>query len=257
MANHKTSGPRPVPPPQGSAYSRFIPREELQGFASWTPDPFGAHAHAAAQAAAQSAAKAEASAADSAPAGPSQEDMDAAVAAAHAAGYEDGYRDGLVALDSFKQSFAQQLSAQLGALVATFGTEFDALERDIAASVARVATTLARQVVRSELATRPELVVKVAAEAVNAVLLSANRIVVHVNPQDHALVAQGAADALTARGARLMADMAVQRGGCRVDSDAGVVDARIETRWTQVAQSLGADMPWDGEPDLAVDEEGA
>jgi flagellar assembly protein FliH len=49
MSNAKTTTPRPVPPPQGTAYSRFIPREELQGFASWTPDPFGAHAHAAAQ----------------------------------------------------------------------------------------------------------------------------------------------------------------------------------------------------------------
>jgi flagellar assembly protein FliH len=171
------------------------------------------------------------------------------VQAARQEGYQDGYRDGLVALESFKQSFAQQITAQLGTLVANFHEEFAALEHNIAASVARVATQLARQVVRSELNTRPELVVQVAQEAVNAVLMSADRIVVHVHPDDHALVAQGAAEALAGRGARLMVDATVQRGGCRVDSDAGTVDARLATRWQQAAQNLGTEVPWESSDD--------
>jgi flagellar assembly protein FliH len=248
MSGSRPAAPRQVPPPTGGtarntgSYSRFIPREELQGFESWTPDPFGGRGpgtqhgnDAASQAPAQEAQQ---------PAGPTHEEMEAAVAAARSAGYQDGYRDGLVALDSFKQSFAQQMSAQLGAMVAAFGDEFDALERDIADSVARVATQLARQVVRHELSVQPELVARVAAEAVNAVLMSADRIVVHVHPEDHALVAQGAAEALAARGARLMADAGLQRGGCRVESDAGIVDASVPGRWAQAVANLGTDVPW-------------
>jgi flagellar assembly protein FliH len=42
-----------------------------------------------------------------------------------------------------------------------------------------------------------------------------------------------------------VADAAVARGGCRVESDLGAIDARIASRWTQAASALGSDEPWD------------
>ena len=203
-------------------YARFIPREELDDFAAWRPNAFGDTG------AARPASQAQQSA-----------DLQASALAARQAGYEQGYRDGLVALESFKQTFAQQLAAQFTPLLAAFEQAFAELEVQIADSVVRTATALARQVVRSELVARPELVAQVAAEAVNAALLSARHIRVLVHPDDQALVAQGAGDALAARGARLMVDATLQRGGCRIESDLGSIDARIETRWAQAAQTLG------------------
>ena len=45
MSSSSRSPIRNVPPPPGSkagnAYTRFIPREELQDFAAWAPDTFG------------------------------------------------------------------------------------------------------------------------------------------------------------------------------------------------------------------------
>jgi flagellar assembly protein FliH len=202
--------------------SRFIPREELEGFSSWKP---GAFSNAPAKAPADE--------------GPRAAAQQAALHAARQSGYQDGYRDGLVALDSFKQSFAAQMAAQLGQLVTAFDLEFAQLESQIADTVAHTATALARHVVRSELATRPELVAAVAMQAVDAVLLSARHIRVHVHPQDQALVESGAGEALTARGARLVADAEVARGGCRVESDLGRIDAGIEARWAQAAELLG------------------
>jgi flagellar assembly protein FliH len=232
-------GPRQVPPPQGKPvnaqnYSRFIPREELGEFANWQPSGFGG-----AQQAPQGRQP------EAPPAGPTPEQIQAQIHAARQAGYNDGYRDGLVALESFKQSFAQQMAAQLGQLVESFEAQFDLLEQQMADSLARTATELAKQVVRSELTQRPEAVAKVAEEAVNAVLMSARYIRVHVNPQDHALVAQGAEEALQARGARLMSSSAVSRGGCLIESDAGSIDARIEARWAQASAALGQAVPWD------------
>ena len=54
-----------------------------------------------------------------------------------------------------------------------------------------------------------------------------------------------AAEALEARGARLMAKPDIARGGVIVESDVGSVDARIATRWAQAAGALGSDEPWD------------
>lgn len=238
-------GPRPVPPPEGTAkpassYARFIPREELGQFASWQPGGFGEAPRA----------QPPHGAPEAPPAAPSADEVQAQLHEARQAGYQDGYRDGLVALDSFKQTFAQQMSAQIGQLLQSFDAQMGELEQQMADALARTATQLARQVVRHELTVQPELVAQVATEGVNAVLMSARHIRVHVNPQDQALVAQGAAEALQARGARLMPSAAIARGGCLIESDAGSIDARIEARWQQASQALGQSVPWhDSEAD--------
>ena len=244
MSSSRQNAPRQVPPPPnsraGMSYTRFIPREELQGFANWTPDSFGLDAGTAG--AAGPAAEPELS--------PAERDVQreaqwrAQVQAARQGGYEDGYRDGLVALDNFKQGFARQTSAQIGQLVASFDREFEAMEQQLASAVTRIAAQLARQVVRSELAARPALVAQVAQEAVGAVLASARHITVQVHPEDLPLVAEGAADVLAARGARLVAQPAIARGGCLVDSDTGSVDARVEARWEQATRALAGDEAW-------------
>jgi flagellar assembly protein FliH len=118
------------------------------------------------------------------------------------------------------------------------------LQQDMARTLAISATHLARQIVRSEMAVRPELVAEVAREAVDTLLLNAQHITLRVHPDDQALVAQGAAEVLAARGARLVADAAMTRGGCVVESDIGVIDASIEARWRRAAAALGYDEGW-------------
>lgn len=250
----KPAAARPVPPPAGarpaSSYARFIPREELGDFASWQPGAFGGAGPGSPGS--PHAAGAEPDTAE--PCAASVEDWQARVAAARQTGYQEGYRDGLVALESFKQSFAQQATAQIGALLESFDRQFDALDAEAARAVAQTAVQLARQVLRTELQLRPELVAQVAAEAVNAVMLSARHISVQVHPHDLPLVAEGAAEALAARGARLQANAAIERGGVLVQSDVGAIDARLSSRWAQAAAALGSqetldDMGAKAEPD--------
>lgn len=209
----------------GNPYGRFIPREELQEFASWKPGTFGAGAAAAAPAAAA----------------PEQQ---AQQQAARQAGYQEGYRDGLAALENFKRSVLQQNAAQFGALLQQFDEQLDGLEFDMARALTRVAVSIARQVVRDELRAQPDRIARVAQEAVEAVLMSARHIVVQVNPQDQALVEAGAAEVIAARGARLVNDASIERGGCRVLSDVGTIDARIGARWAHAVATVGGDMPW-------------
>ena len=294
----------PSAPAANTAYSRFIPREELRSFAAWRPGnlgssddtpqltpaawAIGASTQAPGRGGAdrrpgtmqpglaglppgrlhpQHAAPANAAPATAAVAEPEltppatilptlaaiqaqmraqmQAETTQQIAAARTQAYQDGYRDGLVALESFKQSFASQVSAQVGQVLHALDSELGQLEQQMATSLARVATELARQVVRSELSVRPALVAQVAREAVNAVLASARQISLLVHPDDHALVAAGCEDALLARGARLIAQPGIARGGCRVESDAGTVDARVAARWAQATHALGTGVAWD------------
>ena len=238
---------RNVPPPEGGAkgsvYSRFIPREELSEFAAWNPDalsgttaPGGTGALAAAPV-------------------PPAEALAVQLRAARQSGYQDGYRDGLSALDGFKQGYAAQITAQLGRLMESHGTQLDALQQQLAQAVAVCATSMARQVVRSELAVRPELVAAVAQEAVEALLLSARHISVRVHPDDQPLVVQGAAEVLQARGAGVISDPTIARGGCRVDSDIASIDGTVAARWRRASAALGSQTEWTDGPDVETDTE--
>ena len=232
----------PSPNPEARTYARFIPREELSSFAAWAPGDLGgpgAPTHPLRR------ASDEVPKAGATGAGDVAEQIAAQMRATRQAGYQDGYRDGLVALEGFKQSFASQTTAQVGALLESFGDELAGLQQEMARTLAITATQLARRIVRSELVLRPDLVAQVAQEALETLLLSAKHITLRVHPDDHALIAQGTADTLDARGARLLADPSMSRGGCLVESDIGVIDASIETRWRRAAASLGIDEAWD------------
>lgn len=225
-----------VPPPKdgakGSVYSRFIPREELSSFSSWSPETLsGSTMRTGTGAPAEDPV-------------PAAEILAQQLTTARQGGYQDGYRDGMAALEGFKQGFATQITAQLGRLVESHGAQLDGLQQQLAQAVTQCALTLAREVVRSELALRPEAVVAVAQEAIDTLLLTARHVTVRVHPDDQPLVAQGAGEVLQARGARLIGDASVVRGGCLVDSDIASVDGSVVNRWRRAAASLGSEMTW-------------
>jgi flagellar assembly protein FliH len=236
-----------------AAYSRFIPREELNSFAAWQPNAFGFVREAPPVSArpdpellrrqAELAAEREAALQAELLAQAEAEQL-AEAQAAHDQIYQDGYRDGLAALEAFKQSHAAQTGAQLAAMVLQLQAQFDQIEQQLARRVAGIALDVARQVVRSELRSNPLQVVAVIEEALSVLLMSARHVCLRVNPQDHAVVVSGAAESLAARGVRLLADPQIEAGGCLVESDIGVVDARVATRWQRASAALGGQPDW-------------
>lgn len=254
------SGPRQVPPPQGgaakpaSAYSRFIPREELADFAAWTPGAFGEPMTGGPSVGGLSKAQPKPTRAEpppppAAPPEPTADQWLARIEEARTQGYQQGYRDGLEALEAAKRQFGQQLSAQLGQVVVAFDDQTAALDARMAQTLVESAVTLARQVVRTEISQRPEVIAQVAQDAIGAVILSARHLRLRLNPKDLALVEAGAADVLKARSVILQADASIVAGGCVVESDLGQVDARIETRWAHAAAVFGQTQPYEPEAD--------
>lgn len=235
--------PPPGSAPAGAQAASAAPRPP-----NWRPIVGGVPGQAEAEAQAQAEAAAQAAAQQAA--AQAVPDTDALVEAARQSGYQDGYRNGLAALESYKQAQAEQMAhymnEQVGALVNTMQERLDALEQQLAGRVAGVALELARQVVRSELAERPELVVEVAEEALSAMLSSARQITLRLHPEDHAVVHGQLSELLQTRGARLVADPSVTRGGCLVDSDIALVDATVESRWARAAGAMGHQAPWQG-----------
>ena len=115
----------------------------------------------------------------------------------------------------------------------------------MARSAGRDGAGLARQIVRSELEQRPAAIAAVAAEAVEALLLSARHVTLRVHPDDHALVAQGAGR--RARGARCAAHRRRDDHARRLPRRVRHRTRRRERRDALAAcqrAALGRELPW-------------
>ncbi|WP_024328909.1 FliH/SctL family protein [Thioalkalivibrio sp. ALR17-21] len=137
---------------------------------------------------------------------------------------EKKLREAVAALESVGQGLSDPLADAA-----------DSLEPELLALV----TALARQVIRVELQTRPEIIREVLDEAMRQ-LPGRNRSVrVHLHPEDQALVEQwGSAQAGEIT---WIPDPELARGGCRVEAGASEVDASLERRLRQAVEAI-----WDG-----------
>lgn len=139
---------------------------------------------------------------------------------------EQGRRDGLA-----------RAGAVLAAAAAARDRRLASAEREIAA----LALDVARKVLGRELARDPSAVADLAAQAI-AVARDRREVTLRVNPADAEAIRAAAgrlAAALTrAAGLDIREDPAVERGGAVVETEAGRIDARVETQLAALARAL-------------------
>lgn len=164
-------------------------------------------------------------------------------------GYDDGYRAGrdAGARQAIEQYAAreQALGASLAQRLETFDQalagQFEALQLRLADEVIALALEIARQTVRATITLRPETIVAVTQEAIAMLVDERGRLSIHANPADVQLIEHALGDQLDSRGYRVIADPAVQAGGCRVMTSQAEVDATLATRWRRVLEAIGVD----------------
>jgi len=159
----------------------------------------------------------------------------------HAQGLAQGHAEGLAAGLAGAGAHAQRwldLSAGLPAALRRADAE-------ITDALLALALTIARQVVHRTLEAQPEWMLPLVRELLHAepALQGDPRLLLH--PDDVALVRDGLGAELEACGWRLVADEQIGRGGCRVLTTGGEVDATLETRWQCATEALrqGTDTP--------------
>ena len=151
-----------------------------------------------------------------------------------AAGRTEGLAEGL-ALASAQAEQLRQLAHSLP----------DALRRaqhEVADSVLALALDVARQVIHQSLQAEPGWLLPLVQQLLGTepALQGEPRLLLH--PDDVALVKNSLGDELEAAGWQLRADDSLTRGGCRVHSAAGEIDATVETRWERVTAALGREQ---------------
>lgn len=171
-------------------------------------------------------------------------------AAGFSAGQKEGYSEGLLqgrlAGEQAMQAQIEEAVQPLLGLGLAFAEALRSLDAAVLEALVQLAMSTARQVASEALQANPEQVL----ERVRGLLLHepalAGKPRLWLHPADLASVQQGLGSALAEAGWGVHADPALARGGCRVASAQGELDATLETTWARLErdtrQALGESL---------------
>lgn len=148
-------------------------------------------------------------------------------------GHTEGLATGLAA--------ASVHAERLRALARSLPEALRGAEAELSEAVLALALDVARQVVHRTYQAEPEWVLPLVRDLLHAepALRGEPRLLLH--PDDIALVKNSLGNEIEAAGWQLRADDSLARGGCRVQSATGELDASLATRWERVGSALRGD----------------
>lgn len=123
----------------------------------------------------------------------------------------------------------------LKVLMDAMARPLQAIDEEVETELAQLAVAIARQIIRRELRTEPEHVIGAVREALEALPSGSRNVRVHLHPEDADLVRQALSNPAGETAWELREDPVLDRGGCRVTTDAASVDGTLETRLATVA----------------------
>jgi len=152
---------------------------------------------------------------------------------AFAKGYAQGERAGVEAGNRRGDAMVRRLGETLEELASLRQTLLQQSERQLV----QLALAVARRIVRREIAADEELLMALARVALDK-LGEAGQATIRLHPEDFARAAARGADRWEAAHVTVVADAAVSRGGCLVESPFGFVDASIDAQFQELARVL-------------------
>ncbi|WP_243047643.1 flagellar assembly protein FliH [Dyella sp. RRB7] len=166
---------------------------------------------------------------------PTVRDLEAIEQQAREEGYAAGHAEGMAAA----RDVLNTRMARLDALLEAAARPLRAMDELVELELARLAMTVARQVLAHELRTSPDLVVEAVRQAALALPSATGHLRVRLHPEDLALLRS--LDVAESNW-QLVGDASLQRGDCLLESERSRLDARVETRLAAVVDAvLGAE----------------
>jgi flagellar assembly protein FliH len=159
-------------------------------------------------------------------------------------GYQAGLAEGRAAGLAEGREDAALEAARLAGLAETFALEVGQADEAISQQVLDLSIDLARALLKSALAIRPELVIPIVREAVRYLPALHQPALLFLNPDDAVLVKERIGDELTKMGWQLADDVQLEPGSCRVETASNQIDASLPTRWQRLTAALSKQSDW-------------
>ncbi len=135
------------------------------------------------------------------------------------------------------------------AMLSGFARQRRELLADLQPYVVRISVEIARRILRRELRTDPGMITRIAEAALEQVGAAAN-VRVRVHPLDAQILEQSMMEIVSApdeaAAIEVVPDAAIEQGGCVVESDRGIVDARLRTQFEEIQTRLLESLETEG-----------
>jgi len=171
-----------------------------------------------------------------------QEAFEEGLKAGREAGFQAGHEEGLKAgREEGKAEYNVQLKkalAPLADLIKEADTAVQGMDAHLSESLLQLALTVGRQLAGEALAANSEQVLELIRAILHEDPMLTDKPVLLLNPEDLELVKDHLEQEIATVGWKLRADDRLERGGCRLISANGELDATIETRWQRIVHQL-------------------
>jgi flagellar assembly protein FliH len=104
----------------------------------------------------------------------------------------------------------------------------------------QLALAIARRIVHREVTLDPDLLVAMARVAMERLGETA-QVKVRLHPDDYEVAGAGRVSQLAGSNVMILADTHLSRGGCRIESDMGILDAGVDAQLAEIARALLGD----------------
>lgn len=169
---------------------------------------------------------------------PTAEDIERIQQQAYQEGFAAGMRDG--------RAQGEVFSLHMKDLLTELDRSLQRFEGAMAEEILDLALEVARQLVRQSIRANPELVLTVVREAIESLPQLTEHPVLILHPEDAKHVRQMLAYEYQESVWRVVEDLHMERGGCRVETSESEIDATLESRWKRIVAVLGYDASWHG-----------
>jgi flagellar assembly protein FliH len=162
-------------------------------------------------------------------------------------GYAQGERAGGEAAGKRGEVMLRRLTETLDELTSLRAQMIHQTEHQMV----QLALAVARRIVHREISLDRDLLLAMARVALDRLGDSA-QVTVRLNPEDFKATAASRAAQWTGTNVTVVADSGVSRGGCRVESDLGVMDAGADAQIQEIARALLGDSAEQAEAHVVV-----
>lgn len=155
--------------------------------------------------------------------------------------YERGFAAGEKAGFEFGRKKAEVTFSGLARILEDLATFKESLYRPCEQEMAALSLAIAKKVIRKNIESDQNLIIDCLKIALKSVV-AGSEIVIKVNPKDLEAVQQNKAELTNytegVKGLRIEADESVMKGGCRVDTNFGEIDATISSALAEIEERL-------------------
>ena len=147
--------------------------------------------------------------------------------------------------EGFSEGHSEAVS-ELTETVAKASARFQDIEEQLTSQLTQVAIAIARKILGQELTTSPEAVLQIVKNALSEKARQRQEINLRVNPEDWSLIRENKSELLEvlsrAKEIGISEDTDVERYGVIIETDAGIIDAQLESQlaiFERIFQNMG------------------